>query len=82
MINRSFDRTQSTTIDCADFRLKSQQAKLLILQGRLNNQPGGREPLAPAHLQQRTKPFTGRKLQLELAPRSVTFAEFLVEKEN
>ena len=82
MINRSFDRTRSTTIDCTDFQLKSQQAKLLILQGRLNNQPGDNEPLAPAHIQHRTKPFTGRKLQLELSPRSVTFAEFSLLQEN
>ena len=76
MINRRFEGKQPVTIDSSAFKVKPQQVELIILDGRLNDEPKEGEPLCPAQIRREKVSFKGNRLELELPPRSIVFASF------
>jgi len=80
MINRRFSGEQQVTVDCKDFNLKPQEMEIVVMEGRLTDQPGEGESLAPAQIYQRKIPFDGELLTLTLPPRAIVFAKFSLRK--
>lgn len=76
MINRRFTGKQLVIIDCSAFKVKPQQVELIILDGRLNDQPQEGEPLSPAQIRHEKVSFSGSRLELEIPSRSIVFAKF------
>lgn len=78
MINRRFAGRQAVSIDCSAFKLKPQSVELIIMEGRLENKPRDGEPLEAAQIRHETRAFSGDQLNLELPPRAVVFARFIL----
>jgi len=76
MINRRFAGNQTVAIDCSAFKVKPEAVELLILDGRLNDEPQPGEPSSPARIRRETISFKGNRLELELPPRAIVFAKY------
>ena len=76
MINRRFQGQQTVTIDCTALNVKPQKAKLIILDGRLNDNPIDGDSLEPAQIRHETVSFNGNLLNLNLPPRAIIFTQF------
>jgi hypothetical protein len=82
MINRAFDRAQVVEIDCSALRPAVGRGTLHILEGRLQDQPGPGESPAPARLRREPLRWRSQPVRLTLAPRTVTFAEFPLQRDT
>ena len=76
MINRSFAERRKIVIDCSALGVKSQEAEILIMEGRLEDKPPAGGPQSAAWITTRKVPLTGATLQLDLPARSIVFARF------
>ena len=63
-------------IDCSALGVKSQEAEILIMEGRLEDKPPAGGPQSAAWITTRKVPLTGATLQLDLPARSIVFARF------
>ena len=75
-INRHFREALTVRLDLADLDGKPRGGgSLHVLEGRLENEPGAGEALAPARVHNQPLETSGRSVEVLLPPRSVAVAE-------
>ncbi|NOR67235.1 MAG: hypothetical protein GQ528_07760, partial [Woeseiaceae bacterium] len=75
-INRSFEKPRDVTIDVSAFGSVEGRALHHVLEGRLNNEPGPKEPRQIGRTSERPAYFDGKTLKITLPHRSVSCIEF------